>query len=64
MGIVQAPRLSVIPYLQSGELVEILRDFRRPAVSISATYLQRRFYPAKLTTFIDFVLEFFAKQAH
>ena len=64
MGIVQAPRLSVIPYLQSGELVEILRDYRRPAVSIYATYLQRRFYPAKLTTFIDFVLEFFAKQAH
>ena len=59
MGIVQAPRLSVMPYLHSGELVEILRDYRRPAVSIYATYLQRRFYPAKLTSFIDFLLGYF-----
>jgi len=61
MGIVQAPRLSVAPYLQSGELVEILRQYRRPAIAIYATYLQRRFYPAKLTTFIDFLLEYFER---
>ncbi|AMK78947.1 MULTISPECIES: LysR family transcriptional regulator [Methylomonas] len=61
MGIVQAPRLSVAPYLQSGELVEILRQYRRPALAIYATYLQRRFYPAKLTTFIDFLLEYFER---
>ena len=59
MGIVQAPRLSVISYLTSGELVEVLRDYRRPAIAIYATYLQRRFYPAKLTTFIEFLLEYF-----
>jgi len=59
MGIVQAPRLSVAPYLDNGELVEILRAYRRPAVSIYATYLQRRFYPAKLTSFIDFLLAYF-----
>lgn len=61
MGIVQAPRLSVVPYLHSGELVEILRDYRRSAVSIYATYLQRRFYPAKLTSFVDFLLAYFGE---
>lgn len=61
MGIVQAPRLSVAPYLKSGELVEILRQYRRPALAIYATYLQRRFYPAKLTTFIDFLLTYFER---
>ncbi len=61
MGVVQAPRLSVAPYLQSGELQEILREYRRPALDIYATYLQRRFYPAKLTTFIDFLLEYFER---
>ncbi|OQW79933.1 MAG: LysR family transcriptional regulator [Proteobacteria bacterium ST_bin11] len=61
MGIVQAPRLSVAPYLKSGELVEILSQYRRPAIAIYATYLQRRFYPAKLTTFIDFLLEYFER---
>lgn len=61
MGIVQAPRLSVVPYLESGELVEILRDYRRPTVAIYATYLQRRFYPAKLTSFVDFLLAYFER---
>jgi len=61
MGVVQAPRLSVLPYLASGELVEILRDYRQPALSIYATYLQRRFYPAKLTTLIDFLLAYFER---
>lgn len=61
MGIVQAPRLSVMPYLLSGDLVEILRDYRRPSVAIFVTYLQRRFYPAKLTSFVEFLLAYFEK---
>ncbi len=61
MGIVQAPHLSVIAYLNNGELVEILRDFRRPALAIYATYLQRRFYPAKLTSFIDYLMTYFER---
>lgn len=64
MGIVRAPRLSVAPYLQSGELVEILRDYHRPALAVYATYLQRRFYPAKLTAFIEFLLAYFEKSTH
>ena len=61
MGIVQAPRLSVVSYLQSGELVEILQEYRRPALAVYATYLQRRFYPAKLTAFVDFLLAYFER---
>lgn len=61
MGIVQAPRLSVVPYLERGELVEILSAYRRPAVAIYATYLQRRFYPAKLSRFIDFLIAYFER---
>ena len=62
MGIVRAPKLSAAPYLQTGELVEILPDFPGPELAIYATYLQRRFYPAKLTAFIDFLLHYFEKQ--
>jgi DNA-binding transcriptional LysR family regulator len=61
LGIVRAPKLSAAPYLQSGELVEILHDFPGPDLAIYATYLQRRFYPAKLTAFIDFLLRYFEK---
>ncbi|MDD4915992.1 MAG: LysR family transcriptional regulator [Methylococcales bacterium] len=61
MGIVRAPKLSATPFLQTGELVEIFQDYQRPALAIYATYLQRRFYPAKLTAFIDYLLKYFEK---
>jgi DNA-binding transcriptional LysR family regulator len=62
MGIVQVPRLSAQWHLDRGELVEILSEYKLPNLSVYATYLQRRFYPAKLTTFVDFLLGSFAKQ--
>ncbi|MEQ1740631.1 MAG: LysR family transcriptional regulator [Methyloglobulus sp.] len=61
MGITQAPELSVATYLAKGELVEILREYRIPSLAIYATYLQRRFMPAKLTTFVDFLIRYFAE---
>ena len=61
MGITQAPELSVATYLAQGQLVEILQDYRIPTLAIYATYLQRRFMPAKLTTFVDFLIRYFAE---
>lgn len=61
MGIVRAPRFSAAAYLQNGELLEIFCDYPRPALAIYATYLQRRFYPAKLSRFVEFLLEYFEK---
>ena len=61
MGITQAPEISVANYLAQGKLIEILQEFRIPSLAIYATYLQRRFLPAKLTTFVDFLIDFFGK---
>ena len=61
MGIIQAPQLSVKSYLDNKQLVEILPEYRITSLLIYATYLQRRFYPAKLSTFIDFLSDFFKK---
>lgn len=61
MGITQAPELSVATYLAKGELVEILQEYRIPSLAIYATYLQRRFMPAKLTTFVEFLGRYFAE---
>ncbi len=60
MGITQAPEISVANYLAQGQLVEILQDFRIPSLPIYATYLQRRFLPAKLSTFVEFLCAYFA----
>lgn len=61
MGIVRAPKLSVMPYLETGQLVEVLSDQHHPQLAVYATYLQRRFYPAKLTSFVDFLIAYFQK---
>lgn len=63
MGIMRAPKLSVNKYLKQGRLVEILPEYRIPALSIYATYLQKRFYPAKLSSFVDFLLNYFSQSA-
>lgn len=60
MGITQAPEISVANYLAQGQLVEILQPYRISSLSIYATYLQRRFLPAKLNTFIHFLTDYFA----
>lgn len=61
MGITQAPELSVATYLTQGKLVEILEENRIPSLNIYATYLPRRFMPAKLTTFVDFLIRYFTE---
>jgi DNA-binding transcriptional LysR family regulator len=59
MGIVRVPKLSARPHLDNGELVEILHEYQSTDLAVYATYLQRRFYPAKLTTFVEFLLRYF-----
>jgi DNA-binding transcriptional LysR family regulator len=61
MGIVRSPELSVADYLRQGRLVEILSEYRLPELSVYATYLQKKFYPGKLTTFVEFMLEYFSR---
>ncbi len=61
MGITQAPEISVVSYLAQGKLIEILQNYRIPSLAIYATYLQRRFLPAKMTTFVDFLVKYFAE---
>lgn len=61
MGIVQAPEISAANLVEQGKLIEILQDFCVPSLAIYATYLQRRFLPAKLTTFVDFMVKYFAE---
>jgi len=61
LGITQAPEISAANYVAQGKLIEILQDFRISSLAIYAIYLQRRFLPAKLTTFVDFMVKYFAE---
>ncbi|NOQ16233.1 MAG: LysR family transcriptional regulator [Methyloprofundus sp.] len=61
MGVVRSPALSVKPYVVSGELVEILADYQIKNLSVYATYLQRNYYPAKMSSFLDFLVAYFTE---
>ena len=61
LGITQAPEISAANYVAQGRLIEILQDFRISSLAIYAIYLQRRFLPAKLTTFVDFMVKYFGE---
>jgi DNA-binding transcriptional LysR family regulator len=62
LGIARLPEFLVQDHLQAGELVEVLQPFRSTPLQINAVYLQRRFKPAKLSAFLDYLAEFFARQ--
>jgi DNA-binding transcriptional LysR family regulator len=53
VGIVRLPRLYLRPYLERGELVEILTPFSTPSMPVSAVYAYKRPAPAGVTLFLD-----------
>ncbi len=64
LGITRLPEFLVQDYLASAQLTEILQDFRSAPLDISAIYLQRRFKPAKITAFVEFLEEYFSRESH
>ncbi|MDN2481846.1 LysR family transcriptional regulator [Vibrio agarivorans] len=55
LGIVQLPDYYVQPYLASGELVELLTDYRGNKEGIWALYPQNRMLTSKVRTLIDYL---------
>lgn len=57
IGIVQLPDYYVQPYIDSGQLVTILDQFREPAEGIWAVYPQNRYLSPKIRLLIDHLIE-------
>ncbi len=55
LGICQMPTFIVGPDLASGRLVPVLESYSLPLHSIYAMFPQRRFLPAKVRTFVDYL---------
>jgi len=60
LGITRLPEFLVQDYLSTAQLTEVLQDYRSAPLDISAVYLQRRFKPAKITAFVEFLKEYFS----
>lgn len=53
VGIAQVPEHMVAHYIRDGALVELLADFRPPALSVSVITLGARLMPPRVRAFID-----------
>lgn len=63
MGITRVPEFLVQDHLQAGTLLEILVPFRSRPLDISALYLHRKFKPAKISVFVDFLVGWFERNS-
>lgn len=59
VGIALEPDFIVGSELKRGKLVPVLESFEAPALPIYAVYPSRRFLPAKVRAFVDFLVERF-----
>ncbi len=62
LGIVRLPEFLVQDHVAAGKLVEVLTAHRSAPLEISAVTLERRFRPAKISAFVDFLAAYFARQ--
>jgi len=62
-GMVQAPRYHLCDGLASGELVEVLRDWQPPPLSVSVLYPVRRQMSRRLRVFSDWLAQLFAERS-
>jgi len=60
-GLVQAARFMAIPHIESGALVEILKQWKPAPLPISVLYPQNRHLSPKVRAFTDWAAELFAQ---
>lgn len=61
LGILVQPKYVIYDDIVSGRLVPVLDAWDLPRLTINLAYASRKFVPAKVRTFIDFLLEYFEK---
>ncbi|PWC24211.1 hypothetical protein EH206_18595 [Brenneria nigrifluens DSM 30175 = ATCC 13028] len=61
LGLIQAPRHSLRRWLDSGELVEILKDTPPPDMPLYVMYPPGRFLAPRIRVFIEWLNERFAR---
>lgn len=60
LGLIQAPVVALRQHLDAGELVEVLPQWRAPALPVSLLYAHRRQLPLRLRAFMDWLAEVLA----
>ena len=61
LGVAFLPDFVAAPHLETGGLVQILKDYMPPDSGIYAVYPHRRYLPAKVRALVDFLAAWFRK---
>jgi DNA-binding transcriptional LysR family regulator len=61
MGIVMRPTFALREDLEAGRLVQVLPVYQLGCIAVPMVYLSRRYVPAKLASFVEFVARRFPK---
>ncbi|CAK7074250.1 MAG: HTH-type transcriptional regulator DmlR [Citrobacter freundii] len=62
LGIIRGVHAVLAPYLQSGQLVEVLADYTGESKPVSVLYPDRRHLAPRVRVFIDWLCELFSQQ--
>ena len=62
MGVTRQPEFLLQQALEAGQLKTILDDFGLLCLDVSAVYPVRRHVPGKVRVFVDYLVDFFARQ--
>lgn len=60
MGLIQAPAIGMQPLIAQGLLVEVLPEWRAPAMPMSLLYAHRRHLPRRVQVFMNWLAELLA----
>ncbi len=55
LGLIQSPRLGIDEYLASGELIEVLPEWRAQPLPVSIVYSHNRHMSSRVRAFVDWV---------
>ncbi|WP_106477550.1 LysR family transcriptional regulator [Phytohalomonas tamaricis] len=61
-GLIQLPRFRLDAELASGRLVEVLADWKKPALPVNVVYLQRRQLSPRVRVFVDWLVGIYAER--
>ncbi|CAM9274442.1 MULTISPECIES: LysR family transcriptional regulator [Acinetobacter] len=61
LGLIQGVRHAIQPYLENGQLIEVLSTYQNMPKPISLLYTHREHLPARMQVFIDWIERIFAR---
>lgn len=61
LGIAQVAKFQAMPFIASGELVEILPEWKHPLIPMHVVYPPNRHLSARVRAFVEWAVEVFAK---